>query len=63
MPNKLKYLGILAGLATFLVIIGEWARITHQRYAENIFAIGMWSLAACAGIFAYLKISSPANKN
>ncbi len=61
--NFYRYFAILAGLSVFLSIFGYWAKITHQSYAGKIFAAGMWSLAICAAIYVYLKISSLKNKN
>ena len=57
--NKLKYLGIVAGLATFLTIFGYWAKITHQAYADKILTTGMWMLAVSAAVYIYFRISSP----
>jgi hypothetical protein len=60
--NKYKYLGFLTGLAACLAIFGEWARITHQSYADKVFTAGMWMLAICVGIYVYVKVSGLGNK-
>lgn len=59
--NKFKYFGVIAGLALFLSIIGFWAKITHQAYAEKILTIGMWTLAVSGAIYVYFKFSSLKN--
>ena len=48
-----KLWGFIAGIAAFLTILGFWAKITHQLYADTILTIGMWALAVCAGVLAY----------
>ena len=56
--NKLKFFGILTGIATFLSIFGYWAKVTHQAYADKVFTIGMWMLAVCVGIYVYFKFTN-----
>ena len=53
--NKYKYFGAVAAIAVFLAIFGYWAKITHQAYADGVFKIGMWSLAASAAVYVYFK--------
>jgi hypothetical protein len=59
--NKFKCFGVIAGLALFLSIIGFWAKITHQAYADKILTIGMWTLAVSAAIYVYFKFTSLKN--
>ena len=58
MMNKFKYLGAIAAIAVFLTIFGYWAKITHQAYADTVFKIGMWTLAAVAAVYMYFKFLS-----
>ena len=61
--NKYKFLGLLAGIATFLTIFGYWAKITHQSYADKTLTIGMWLLAICVAIYVYFKFSRLGKKD
>ena len=56
--NKYKYFGAVAAIAVFLAIFGYWAKITHQAYADKVFTVGMWSLAASAAVYIYFKFRS-----
>jgi len=58
MMNKFKYFGAIAAIAVFLSIFGYWAKITHQAYADKVFKIGMWTLAASTAIYVYFKFLS-----
>ena len=53
--NKFKFWGIIAGVATFATVVGYWAKITHQVFADTLLAIGMWSLSVSAGVYVYFK--------
>jgi hypothetical protein len=55
--NKFKFIGIAAGISTFLIIFGAWAKITHQAYADKVMTIGMWTFAVSAAIWVYLLVS------
>ena len=61
--GKYNYWGIIAGIAMFLTIIGYWAKITHQSYADKVLAAGMWLLAVSAAVYIYFKFVSLKNKN
>lgn len=56
--KKFKFFGAFAGLSVFASIFGYWAKITHQAYADKTFAIGMWSLAVSAGVYAYFMFDN-----
>ena len=56
--NKFKYSGAIAAIAVFLSIFGYWAKVTHQAYADWVFKIGMWSLAASAAVYVYFKVTT-----
>jgi hypothetical protein len=58
-----KFFGAITSVAVFLSIFGYWAKITHQSYADKVFTTGMWSLAVCAAVYVYVKLSSRGNKN
>ncbi len=60
--NKYKYWGVIAGIAAFLTIVGYWAKITHQSYADKVFTVGMWLLAVSAAVYIYFKFVSLKNK-
>ena len=60
--NFFRYFGIIAAISAALTIFGYWAKITHQSYADKVFTTGMWSLALCAGVYVYIKVSSLRNK-
>lgn len=56
--NKFKIFGIIGGVAVFLSIVGFWAKITHQAYADKVLTTGMWTLAVCAAVYVYVKFLS-----
>jgi len=60
--NKFKVWGFVAAIASFLTIFGYWAKITHQAYADKTLTTGMWSLAVCAGVYAYLIFANLSKK-
>jgi hypothetical protein len=63
MKNLIKYFGVISGIATFCTVFGMWAKITHKSFADNMLATGMWTLAVCAAIYVYLKITRFGNRN
>jgi hypothetical protein len=63
MMNKYKFWGVAAGIATFLTVVGYWAKITHQAYADKVLTIGMWTLAVTAAVYVYFKFISLKNRN
>ena len=60
--KKFKFFGVCSGLSVFLTIFGYWAKITHQAYADKTLTTGMWSLAVCAGVYAYLIFANLSKK-
>ena len=60
--NKYKYWGIIAAIAVFLTIVGYWAKITHQSYADKALTVGMWLLAVSAPVYIYFKFVALKNK-
>jgi hypothetical protein len=60
--NKYKYWGIIAAIAVFLTIVGYWAKITHQSYADKVLTVGMWLLAVSAAVYIYFKFVALKNK-
>jgi len=60
--NRFKFFGVFAGLSIFVTIFGYWAKITHQAYADKTLTIGMWSLAVCAGVYAYFMFANLTKK-
>ena len=56
--NKYTCWGIVAGIATFVSIVGYWLKIMHHANANLLVTIGLWSLAVSAGVYFYLKFLS-----
>lgn len=52
--SKYSLLGIIGGIAGFLTVVGYWAKITHQLYADKILTVGLWTLAVITGIYIWL---------